>query len=99
MGFLRHLRGGRWPDSTDKDETRTFPRSDNELSLSGLYVSSPIAPAEALAIGDVWSAVRCLADSASSLPVHVYRRRDDGARATGSRLGGSSSCSSAPGSP
>jgi HK97 family phage portal protein len=38
------------------------------------YTSSPISPTAALAIADVWSAVRVLADAASSLPLHVYRR-------------------------
>jgi HK97 family phage portal protein len=82
MGLMSWLRGEDIVsrDIVSRDETRTFPRPDNELSLSGLYVASPIAPAEALAIADVWAAVRCLADAASSLPLHVYRRRDDGGR-------------------
>jgi phage portal protein BeeE len=37
-----------------------------------------VTPAQALAVGDVWAAVRCLADAASSLPLHVYRRTADG---------------------
>lgn len=77
MGLRAWLRG---EDVLPQEETRTFPRPDNELSLTGLYAGSPIAPAEALAIADVWAAVRCLVDVASSLPLHVFRKRDDGGR-------------------
>ena len=44
----------------------------------GAYTSSTITPVAALAVADVWSAVRCLSDAASSLPLHVYRRAGDG---------------------
>jgi HK97 family phage portal protein len=83
MGLLRYLRGEdvlEDSSSNGKDEARTFPRPDNELPLLSAYVSSPIAPSAALAIADVWSAVRVLCDSAASLPLHVYRKRDDGGR-------------------
>jgi HK97 family phage portal protein len=93
MGLLRYLRGTDILDSTSTpDEVRALPRAENELPAFGATLSTgdltgaigvpPIqmTPAKALAIGDVWAAVRCLADAASSLPLHVYRRADDGAR-------------------
>jgi HK97 family phage portal protein len=60
-------------------EPRSLPRPENELPLLGAYTAygafgeKSITPANALAIGDVWAAVRVLADAASSLPLHVYR--------------------------
>ena len=55
-------------------EARSLPRPENELPLLGAYtVARTITPAAALAIADVWAAVRVLADAASSLPLHVYR--------------------------
>jgi phage portal protein BeeE len=39
---------------------------------------TPITPIAALAIADVWAAVRVLADAASSLPLHVFRRTASG---------------------
>jgi phage portal protein BeeE len=79
MGLLRYLRGDDvLEDSSNngRDEARTFPVPDNELPLLGTYVGSPITPSAALAIADVWAAVRVLADAASSLPLHVYRRTE-----------------------
>jgi phage portal protein BeeE len=81
MGLLRYLRGDDvLEDSSNngRDEARTFPVPDNELPLLGTYVGSPITPSAALAIADVWAAVRVLADAASSLPLHVYRRTETG---------------------
>jgi phage portal protein BeeE len=44
----------------------------------GAYTSSTVTPTAALAIADVWAAVRVLADAASSLPIHVYRKTTQG---------------------
>jgi HK97 family phage portal protein len=55
-------------------EERSLPRPENEYPLIGAYTGSPVNTSNALLIGDVWSAVRVLADAASSLPLHVYRR-------------------------
>lgn len=74
MGLLRYLRG---PDITNT-ETRSLPPAENQLPLLSAYASSPISPTTALAIADVWAAVRVLADAASSLPLHVYRKAGDG---------------------
>jgi len=70
VGFFARLRG-------TNDEQRSLPRPDNELPLYGAYTATTVTPAAALAIGDVWSAVRVLADAASSLPLHVYRKTSD----------------------
>jgi HK97 family phage portal protein len=59
-------------------ESRALPRPENELPILGAYSFTPIPPNQALAIADVWAAVRVLADSASSLPLHVYRKVNDG---------------------
>jgi len=59
-------------------ESRALPRPENELPLLATYSGTNITSAQALAIGDVWAAVRVLADAASSLPLHVYRKTVDG---------------------
>ncbi|MGZ6670799.1 MAG: phage portal protein [Solirubrobacteraceae bacterium] len=77
MGFFRRA----------KDETRSLPPAENQLPLIGAYTATTVTPAQALAIGDVWAAVRVLADAASSLPLHVYRKNGDGReRVTSGRL-------------
>jgi phage portal protein BeeE len=75
MGLLRYLRGDDIPDST---ESRSLPPAENQLPLLSAYTASPITPVAALAIADVWAAVRVLADAASSLPLHVYRKTSEG---------------------
>jgi HK97 family phage portal protein len=78
MGLFRRSRG--------RDEQRSLPPPDNQLPLSGLPTiwSGPtfwrLTPVDALAIADVWSAVRVLSDSVSSLPLHCYRKTASGAR-------------------
>jgi HK97 family phage portal protein len=67
----------------NRSEKRSLPAPENQLPLAA-YPSSPIwpyraiTPAAALLIADVWAAVRVLADAASSLPLHVFRRVGDG---------------------
>jgi HK97 family phage portal protein len=61
-----------------KAESRSLPPAENQLPLLAAYTGSPVNTSNALAIADVWAAVRVLADAASSLPLHVYRRTDDG---------------------
>jgi HK97 family phage portal protein len=84
MGRLsRYLRGTDLLEDRTTDtpsEARSLPRPDNELPLLGSYTASSITPTAALAIADVWSAVRVLADAASSLPLHVYRDAPSGGR-------------------
>src|SRR5438046_784388 len=70
-----------------RSEKRSLPPAENALPLTYAYTASSITPIAALAIGDVWSAVRVLADAASSLPLHVYRHAGDGrARVTSGKL-------------
>jgi phage portal protein BeeE len=77
-----------------KSEDRSLPPAENAAPLLATpYLSSPswphrqITPLAALAIGDVWAAVRVLADAASSLPLHCFRRTGDGReRVTSGRL-------------
>src|SRR5215203_2727557 len=76
MGLRSYLRGD---DLRERNtEARSLPRPDNELPLLGAYTASTVTPTAALAIADVWAAVRVLADAASSLPLHVYRKSGDG---------------------
>lgn len=78
MGLLSYLRGDRFLEGAyASDETRALPSPENELPLMAAYTSSTVTPAAALAIADVWAAVRVLADAASSLPLHVYRKNGD----------------------
>src|SRR4051812_3149513 len=61
-----------------RTEDRSIPAAENALPLVPAYSSSSITPVASLAIGDVWAAVRVLADAVSSLPLHVYRHGGDG---------------------
>jgi HK97 family phage portal protein len=82
MGRLRSwLRG----EDVVGDETRALEpdrdlREGYQLPLRAAYTGTTVTPTQAMGIGDVFAAVRVLSDSASSLPLHVYRKRDDGAR-------------------
>jgi hypothetical protein len=81
VGLWRYLRGTDLLEdrSTQPDgEARSIAAPENELPLYGGYTASTITPIGALAIADVWAAVRVLADAASSLPLHVYRKTDSG---------------------
>jgi HK97 family phage portal protein len=89
MGLLRYLRGDDILSSTSSDgsETRSLPPPENQLPLLAPYTNPNVTPLQALAIADVWAAVRVLADAASSLPIHVYRKTDTGrARVTSGKL-------------
>ena len=83
MGLLSYLRGDSILADSTKSESRSLPAPENQLPLSGLPTiwSGPsywkLRPVEALAIADVWAAVRVLADAVSSLPLHVYRKAGD----------------------
>jgi HK97 family phage portal protein len=82
VGLRSFLRGDDILSSST--ESRSLPAPENQLPLWGLptIVSGPtywkLRPVEALAIADVWAAVRVLADAVSSLPLHVYRKTDTG---------------------
>lgn len=81
MGLLSYLRGDDLLEdrsTAPTGEARSLPPAENELPLLGSYTASAITPNAALAIADVWAAVRVLADAASSLPLHVYRKTETG---------------------
>jgi HK97 family phage portal protein len=81
VGLWRYLRGTDLLEDRSTQptgETRSLPAAENELPLFGAYTASTVTPTAALAIADVWAAVRVLADAASSLPLHVYRKTDTG---------------------
>jgi HK97 family phage portal protein len=87
VGLRSFIRGDRYLEGAYAHEQRALPRPENELPLFGAYTASSITPTAAIAIGDVWAAVRVLADAASSLPLHVYRKTGDGReRVPGGRL-------------
>jgi hypothetical protein len=70
VGLLRYLRGDDLLEDRSTQPTgeqRSLPPAENQLPLLGAYTASNITPTAALAIGDVWAAVRVLADAASSL--------------------------------
>jgi HK97 family phage portal protein len=83
MGLLSYLRGDDVLRGSNS-ESRSLPRPDNELPLSGspMIFSGPsywqLRPVDALAIADVWAAVRILSDAVSSLPLHVFRKTEQG---------------------
>jgi phage portal protein BeeE len=93
LGLLNWLRG---EDVVGRDETRSIIKPDRgEVQLSGVGLPTVwsgtrywnLEPVEALAIADVWSCVRVLADTVSSLPLHVYRKTERGRqRVTSGRL-------------
>lgn len=59
-------------------EDRTIVLDDPPPSLPTGSLSGRPNPRGALEIADVWACVRVLSSAASSLPLHVYRRHDDG---------------------
>jgi HK97 family phage portal protein len=82
MGLRAWLKG---EDVLRLDETRALEPDRNlregyQLPLRAAYTGSTVTPAQAMAIGDVYAAIRVLSDAASSLPLHVFRRREDGGR-------------------
>jgi HK97 family phage portal protein len=81
VGLWRYLRGTDLLEDRSTQppgEARSLPPAENQLPLMGAYTSSTVTPTAALAIADVWAAVRVLADAASSLPLHVYRKSENG---------------------
>jgi len=63
------------------DERRALTRSTlPSVLFPGTAAGEDVTPRNALAIADAYACVRVLADSAASLPLHVYRRGADGGR-------------------
>jgi HK97 family phage portal protein len=96
VDLWRYLRGtDLLEDSSNqpKGEARSLPPPENQLPLAGLPLiwsgvsKWELSPVEALAVADCWAAVRCLADGVSSLPLHVFRKTEQGReRVTSGRL-------------
>lgn len=59
-------------------EDRTLTRENVPAVMLSSPPSGAATPRDALSIADAYAAVRVLADAAASLPLHVYRRTDDG---------------------
>jgi HK97 family phage portal protein len=78
---------GGWAGLVDRGEDRALPALDTEPSygyptitrVSGLF-GQPlnVSTANALSVADAYACVRVLADSISSLPLHVYRKTEQG---------------------
>jgi HK97 family phage portal protein len=66
----------------DHGEERTLSKSNvPAVMMKTVPGGASITPANALdQVSDAYAAIRALADAASSLPLHVYRRRPDGSR-------------------
>jgi phage portal protein BeeE len=96
MGLLSYLRGDDLLEDSSTQptgEARSLPPPENEMPLWGstaVFSGSSfwkITEVDALAIADVWAAVRVLADAVSSLPLHVFRKTEQGReRVTSGRL-------------
>lgn len=68
-------------------ETRALDRATAAPLLLGAREGERVSVDRALGLADVFACVRVLAESAASLPLHVYRRTDDGReRVTGGGL-------------
>jgi phage portal protein BeeE len=63
-----------------KAEDRSLTRTDTYPSYGSPLQVGDVDPTEALRIADAYACVRCLADSAASLPLIAYHRLPDGGR-------------------
>ena len=88
MSFRLTAAGG-WASLAGQAEERALPAPDVRPSLlgDGLLASNraplQVSTANALRVSDAYACVRVLADSISSLPLHVFRRTDAGRIAAG----------------
>jgi HK97 family phage portal protein len=71
---------GGWAGLADRAEDRALPSLDVRPAYPSLTTSAPlnVTLANALTVSDAYACVRVLADSISSLPLHVYRRTEQG---------------------
>jgi HK97 family phage portal protein len=70
-----------------RDEERALPAQTTWPSSQIVAYAPHLAPQRALQVADVFACVRVLADSAASLPLIPYRRREEGrVRVDGGRL-------------
>jgi HK97 family phage portal protein len=75
---LQAKRGWAWLGREAED--RALPTADVQPAFPSLTTTAPlnVTTANALRVSDAYAAVRVLADSISSLPLHAYRRIDQG---------------------
>lgn len=59
-------------------EDRALTRQNIPPTMLSSSPAGSVTPANALAGADVYACVRALSDAAASLPLHVYRRREEG---------------------
>jgi phage portal protein BeeE len=77
---IRLSRSGGWADLAGQVEDRTLPAPAVQPGLVPYSSGAPlnVTTSNALQVADAYACVRCLADSVSSLPLHVYRRTQAG---------------------
>jgi HK97 family phage portal protein len=75
MGLMSYIRG----DDLRGTESRSLTRASvPPVMLQSTPGGAKVTPESALSTADAYSCIRCLADAAASLPLHVYRRTGDG---------------------
>ncbi len=67
-----------WWGGRRRVEDRALSRATTPPAMLPSGTGQPVNRDAALRIADVFAAVRCLSDSAASLPLHAYRRADGG---------------------
>jgi HK97 family phage portal protein len=82
VGFRLTASGG-WADLAGED--RALPVVDSQPSFPTLTTTAPlnVTTANVLRVSDAYACVRVLADGISTLPLHVYRRTEQGRQPAG----------------
>ena len=80
MGFRLTSTGGWAALAETVAEDRALPALDVQPAYPSLTTSAPlnVSTSNALRVSDAYACVRVLADSISSLPLHAYRRTEQG---------------------
>src|SRR5215218_6978231 len=75
---IRLTPSGGWTDLAGED--RALPLVDSQPAYPTLTTSAPlnVTKANVLRVSDAYACVRVLADGIATLPLHVYRRTDQG---------------------
>jgi HK97 family phage portal protein len=84
VGFRLTPAGG-WAALAETVEDRALPAADVQPAFPTLTTTAPlnVTTANALRVSDAYACVRVLADSISSLPLHVYRKTPQGRQPAG----------------
>lgn len=75
-----------WDLGAVEDRALTAVTESPPMTLLDLALPGTVTPGNALAIADVYAAVRCLSDAAASIPLIPYRRTADGRTRAEGRL-------------